>query len=211
MRNIILTVIVFISVTMVCFSQTEDRAVKVITFDKREYSGKVISEDSQQIVIEDIGIQVTILKSQIATIKYFSSVKQLNELKEVFSFLGASLIMPGGLNIVVGHEHGRFGGRLSVGYIGSMGGIQGNFLVNLSRRKSFNHHLSIGFGSTYIDTKEYVQYWGEITTSKTWTYVGGFYDLNYGGFFLETGLSIGSGDFSNPQLMLQLGYVYEFR
>ncbi len=205
MRNLILAINMFVSVTMVCFAQTPDRAATVITNDGKEYSGKIISEDSLQIVIEDATTRITVFKTQITSIKYFTDVKELAKVNGDFTFVGISLLTPGGVNIVVGKDFGKFGARLAAGYIGTAAGIQGNFLFNLSRSKSFNSHLSVGVGSSVIGTSN------RYSSSSTWTYIGGFYDLNYGGFFLETGLSIGSGSYSNPQLMLQLGYVYEFR
>lgn len=41
-------------------------------------------------------------------------------------------------------------------------------------------------------------------------YVGLTYDLFVGGFFLQLGMGYGRGDYRNPQLLLQMGYLFDF-
>ncbi len=210
MKNKSIVFILLLLMYSAGFSQDAERFAKIQTDEGKEYSGKIISENSTQIVIEDGSTQITVLKTQISNIQYYNSLKELRTTKQSFSFLGLTILQPGGINLVAGREFGRFGARIAAGYIGAAAGIQANFLVNLSRSKSFNHHVSLGAGTSYIDTPD--SYYGSsYTIHRTWQYIGGFYDLNYSGFFLETGLEVGSGSFSNPQLALQIGYVYEFR
>ena len=45
---------------------------------------------------------------------------------------------------------------------------------------------------------------------REWTFLGLVYNLNFRGFFLEPGLTFGEGDYSNPQLALQIGYMHRF-
>ena len=47
-------------------------------------------------------------------------------------------------------------------------------------------------------------------TNDKWRYVGASATFSWGGFFIEPGISIGSGDYSNPQGHLQVGYLWEF-
>ncbi len=42
-------------------------------------------------------------------------------------------------------------------------------------------------------------------------YVGLTYDFLLGNFFLQVGGGIGSGDYKNPQLLIQLGYLFDTR
>ncbi|MBP7283859.1 MAG: hypothetical protein KBA66_19900 [Leptospiraceae bacterium] len=41
-------------------------------------------------------------------------------------------------------------------------------------------------------------------------YVGLTYDFLLGGFFLQVGMGYGRGDYRNPQLLLQMGYLLDF-
>ena len=41
-------------------------------------------------------------------------------------------------------------------------------------------------------------------------YVGLTYDLLLGNFFLQLGMGYGRGDYRNPQLLLQMGYLFDF-
>lgn len=43
-----------------------------------------------------------------------------------------------------------------------------------------------------------------------WTYVGASATFSWGGFYLEPGISVGSGDYSNPQVLIQGGYLWRF-
>ena len=42
-------------------------------------------------------------------------------------------------------------------------------------------------------------------------YIGLTYDFLLGNFFLQVGGGIGSGDYKNPQLLIQLGYLFDTR
>jgi hypothetical protein len=46
---------------------------------------------------------------------------------------------------------------------------------------------------------------------QTWLYAGPALSLDLFGIYAEGGLTLGIGDFSNPQLAVQLGYAYHFR
>ena len=39
-------------------------------------------------------------------------------------------------------------------------------------------------------------------------YLGVAYDVNYAGFFVRTGVARGWGDYPNPQILLQCGYLF---
>ncbi|TKB44151.1 hypothetical protein E8M12_13010 [Thalassotalea mangrovi] len=41
-----------------------------------------------------------------------------------------------------------------------------------------------------------------------WTYVGVSTTIDFNGFYIEPGLTIGKGDYDSPQLSLQLGYLW---
>ncbi|MBK9247732.1 MAG: hypothetical protein IPM69_06350 [Ignavibacteria bacterium] len=209
MVKLLVIICFFVNVGLV-FAQSTNRAAIITTNEGKEYTGVIFSEDSTQIVIIDNGTKIMVTKSQIAKIVYYSDVNLLDRKINEFGSLGLTILQPGIINIVGEYEAGKLGGRLAVGYIGSSYGIQGNFLYNLGRTKSFNHHVSFGAGYSHYTTPEETIF-GTVNVVREWQYIGGFYDLNFFGFFVETGLMVGSGDFSNPQIALQLGFVYEFR
>lgn len=128
--------------------------------------------------------------------------------------VGGTLVTPAGLNLVVAHYSRSLGVRLAAGYWGSIGGAQIDLAYEMGRRRNFSHHLYLGVGASSVEVEEMVsagRYYNVATSTKTWQYVGLGYDVNWNGFFVSSGLNIGSGDFSSPQLMAQIGYVYEIR
>jgi hypothetical protein len=46
------------------------------------------------------------------------------------------------------------------------------------------------------------------SSGSKWDYFSGNYSLLWGSFYLETGLSVGAGDFTSPQLLIQVGYIF---
>ena len=118
-----------------------------------------------------------------------------------YPMFGATLFMPGGLNFVGGYHYDNFGAIGEVGYFPSViFGFQIEFLYNLKSSRQFEHNLGIGGGFSYMF------YDGE----EDWGYLELLYNLNIYGFFIEAGLSIGSGSYTNPQVRFQIGYVYRF-
>ena len=71
----------------------------------------------------------------------------------------------------------------------------------LSNNINRYHSLNFVAGSSYLEKN-----WDK----KTWDYIGIAYNLNYKDFYLEAGITSGSGSYSNPQIMFQIGYVYRF-
>ncbi|HRT68363.1 MAG TPA: hypothetical protein P5216_06450, partial [Bacteroidota bacterium] len=95
----------------------------------------------------------------------------------------------------------KFGAMGEIGFIpSSIFGFQIEALYNLKTSRHFEHNLGVGLGLMEI-------YYNE---DNVWGYLELLYNLNIYGFFLEAGMSIGSGSFTNPQLMFQFGYVYRF-
>jgi hypothetical protein len=41
-------------------------------------------------------------------------------------------------------------------------------------------------------------------------YIGGAFDFYLDGFWFQLGLGVGKGDYRNPQLLIQLGYLFDF-
>lgn len=135
-----------------------------------------------------------------------------------YALLGITALTPAGINLVGGYYGSTFGVRACAGYLGAIGGLQGNFVFNVVRSRRYTGNITVMFGyMSLTTTSHYVSTFGpygaryDSDLTRTWSYFGAGYEFNWGGFFLEPALSIGSGSFSNPQLLLQIGYVHEFR
>lgn len=105
---------------------------------------------------------------------------------------GVAVLTPGGVNFVVK------GGSLqaSVGYLGSdtYGAEVGyNFIKN---KDGFFRTAQIIAGSSSLDGKD-------------WNYGGVSATFRAGGFFIEPGVTAGSGDYSSPQFSLQVGWLWD--
>ncbi|MBE0643932.1 MAG: hypothetical protein IH600_07610 [Bacteroidetes bacterium] len=124
-----------------------------------------------------------------------------------YTELGVSVGTPAGLNFMVGHWFGIVGTRLSGMYLGStISGIQANIGFKLSDNSNRSHVLAAVFGTSHLVEDEGSFFERE----RNWTYIGAAYNLNLSGFHLEAGLTVGDGNFSSPQIILQLGYMYRF-
>lgn len=110
--------------------------------------------------------------------------------------LGVNLGTPAGFNLAIGKWLGRFGLRVSGGTLGKpVNGIQINLGYKLSDNTDRSHSLAFMGGNSQAEARH-------------WTYAGVAYNLNWGGFFLEVGLTGGSGSYTNPQAAIQIGYMY---
>jgi hypothetical protein len=149
--------------------------------------------------------EIDMIRKEPAEVYSYELIRDLMDTP--YTELGASFGTPGGLNLMVGHWFGIVGTRLSGMYLGStLAGIQGNIGFKLSDNSNRSHALAAVFGTSRLVEDEGTFFERE----RTWTYIGAAYNLNLGGFHLEAGLTVGDGDFSSPQIVLQLGYMYRF-
>lgn len=97
-------------------------------------------------------------------------------------------------------------------------GVQVAFLLNIRDGRIFHWNVEVdaGYGAIY----EWLPGWtirsGKLIPDKfrvknEWAYIGFGSSINVYGVFLSAGLSLGRGDFTNPQFLGQFGYVYRFR
>ncbi|HPI19980.1 MAG TPA: hypothetical protein PKY56_06375 [Candidatus Kapabacteria bacterium] len=130
-------------------------------------------------------------------------------LKKNYTEFGANFGTPAVFNIVLGFHSEKFGIRFSGMYLGSSYGIQASLPLKFYESKDVYHAIALALGFSHIETEETVLYY-KYTRAREWTYFSLSYNLNLYGFFLEGGLSVGDGSYSNPQLMFQIGYVHRF-
>lgn len=103
---------------------------------------------------------------------------------------------------MAGYWSSQIGLRVSGMVFDRLSGMQLNISYKLFDSQNILHNIGIALGGL-----SYQEYSNNVEKTK-WTYFGIVYNLNCGGFFFESGLSIGEGDFTNPQAIFQIGYMY---
>ena len=127
-----------------------------------------------------------------------SCLSAKNLLNASYPELGITLGTPSGLNLAGGGWNGRFGVRATGMFYGpSFYGFQTTLGFKLLDDPKTLHSVGLAFGTFRWEFDD-------------WTSVGAVYNTNFRGFFLETGLEVGRGDFSSPQFVLQIGYMRRF-
>jgi hypothetical protein len=115
-----------------------------------------------------------------------------------YAEFGLTLGTPAGINFALGSWFGPIGFRVSGMQLGKRtAGIQVNVGYKLSDNATRSHVLAVVAGSL-------------VAGFQSWGYAGVVYNLNLSGFFVEAGLTAGSGSFTSPQAILQIGYVHRF-
>jgi hypothetical protein len=155
----------------------------------------------------------TIYVVQKDTVYYVpTSAKSVDRVK---AELGIALGTPSGLNLILAAHTNDVLFKISGSYLGnSLFGGQFDIGYKISEFNETYHGIGLGFGFARLTTTEEESYgWDyyEVRTRHHWEYVSLNYMLNTFGFYFNAGLSVGSGSFSNPQLMVQIGYAYQFR
>ena len=189
---------------------TKQRTVLIKTLTGTKYEATIKNFNDSLFIINTTGKnEVSIKRNEVVSLELDNPLE-----KKGYPMFGITAITPGGLNLLFGQHFGNFGIRLQGGLLplsATMWGFQGNLLYNFQKSESFENNISIAFGQLNIPIKKGFSLWeGTIYENGDWTYAAVCYDFNTSGFFLEIGLSFGSGYFSNPQVLLQLGYVYRF-
>lgn len=143
--------------------------------------------------------------------------------KKTKSELGGTIGTPAAINFVFGKHFDKYMVKASGMYLGRTAhGIQLELGLKLSEFKRTYHAVNIIGGYSFLQIESLSQNSGYKQYESTeWSYGGIVYNLNTNGFYLQAGLSLGSGiyshptkgieDVTNPQFMFQIGYVYQFR
>ena len=164
------------------------------------YEGNITDvSESQYILTTESGLSVNIPRYTIEKVLLGNNYRE-----KQYAMFGPTFLFPGGINLLFGYHFSTFAVRGEFGFFpveNAMYGLQVNIMYNLFRNKSFEHNVSLAGGFSHQDS---------YYTDKEWTYIGFMYDFNIYGFFMEIGLTLGSGTYTNPQLGGQLGYVYRF-
>ena len=125
-----------------------------------------------------------------------------------FAVLGAAVGTPSSIAVIAGLYADGWSVKLSGAPWGpNWRGIQGSVTVPFFHRRDFAHGVALVAGSFRVNPvlPSGVGEAGESVRSER--YVGLAYDVLYAGFSLQAGLGAGSGDYKNPQLLIQCGYL----
>jgi hypothetical protein len=189
-----------ITIPRIMIDDIEKIEASITTKSGDVYEGNITDVNESNYVIEtESGLSVKIPRDIVDKV-----ILGNNYSEKQYAMFGPTLLLPGGINLLFGYHYSSFGVRGEFGFIpanNEVYGFQVNVFYNLYRTKSFEHNISIAGGFSSQETYLY---------DKEWTYIGFMYDFNIYGFFMEAGITFGSGTYSNPQLAIQFGYVYRF-
>lgn len=128
--------------------------------------------------------------------------------------IGFSVGTPAGLNFVLKKNVAGLPLQVSGFYFGKIYGVEAGYSFY---RNEDSHVRSIQLvaGTSTIEEDEHRYYtlsgnlyYEEYEDKKEWNYIGVSTSFHFGGFFIEPGLNVGSGEYSSPQLSLQLGWLW---
>ncbi len=190
---------------------------RVTTNDNRVYTGKIVEETDEKIVIQDAGgTVITLPRGIVAMVEYgvVEAAEPASENKAVwrrgqrsggsgsrykFPYLGFTFGTPAAFNVMYGDWLTEaFGFRFSGLMIDELVGGQFDLKFRFSKSRSANHSLALVLGGI------------DISDENAW-YLGAAYAANWSGFYLSIGAANYSGSDADIFPVLQLGYVYEFR
>jgi hypothetical protein len=140
---------------------------------------------------------------------YFHQNKE--RIKPIKAELGVLFGTPSGVNLTSAIHANDFIFRLTGMYLPNVYGIQADFGYKFSEEDYTYHAITLSGGVSRFESGDSYDYYYYYQRYDYWDYIGLNYMLNTRGFLFAVGLSAGSGTFSNPQLMLQIGYSYQFR
>ncbi len=126
-----------------------------------------------------------------------------------FVALGAGIGSPSGVTVNAAGYFAPVALRLSGGYWGSRwNGFQGDLGILFNSSPSFAHGISL-IGGVFRTNPLLPNDSGAIQErDRIVHYVGAAYDMYLSGFFFQIGLAHGHGDYPDPQLAVQCGYLF---
>jgi len=128
-----------------------------------------------------------------------------------FLAVGAGVGTPAGISFTAGGYLAPLFLGVSGGYWGTRwNGFQGDIGVLFNSSPGFAHGISV-VGGVFRANPVIANAGGAAKeTDRIVHYVGAAYDAYLSGFYLQIGLAHGRGDYPNPQLLMQFGYLFAF-
>jgi hypothetical protein len=128
-----------------------------------------------------------------------------------FLAIGAGIGTPSGITFIAAGCYAPIALRVSGGYWGTRwNGIQGDIGLVFNSSASFAHGISVIGGVFRTNPTRIGDSGASGEQSKMVHYFGAAYDAYLAGFYLQVGLAHGRGDYPNPQLVMQFGYMFAF-
>lgn len=173
---------------------------------------KIIGDISEYIPAKHLRILTSekgLLTIEIVQIENISSIDRPLAKGEQLKYLefGATLGYPSAVNLNLSYWFSNFGIGLSGLYIYLADGIQINTSYCIENNLIFRHGFTIFAGISNIRKDKF----GSTQLQNFhWEYYGLAYEFNYNGFYSELGISMGSGNYKNPNFIFQFGYIHRF-
>ena len=220
-----------LSVSLALVGRSASAQARIVTVTGGIYVGTILSEDSKAVVLLTTdSLDITIPREKIEslsygrvqrnmtgatapsdipdqnTIRYYPPQPILARVDEPHWSFGASLGTPAGIQPVIGYHSGEWGVRASAMIVpDATAGLQAGIMKRITSTGHLDLNLMLISGVSMIHER-YPRY-----SEYMWMYAGPALSLDIFGLFAEGGLTLGIGDFSNPQLTAQLGYAYHFK
>ena len=121
---------------------------------------------------------------------------------------GPSIGVPSGITLTAGIIAPSITLKASGGYWGkNWNGVQIDVGLVFANDGIFSHGVSLLIGTFRTNPLVVDMQGNSVSAVRQERYVGLVYEADYGGFFLQGGLGIGRGDYPNPELLFQAGYL----
>jgi|GEM_PF-2156723 len=125
--------------------------------------------------------------------------------------IGGAIGSPFGLSFVGGVQKKPLSYSISGGFAGkNWYGVQCDVSKPIIETGELTQSIALiaGVYATTVYTTD-SETGSKIKQHNKQNYIGLAYDVNYSGFFLQAGLGAGKGDYANPQLLFQFGYLFK--
>ncbi len=136
-----------------------------------------------------------------------------NSKEKVKGEFGAVIGTPGVVNVVMAAHTGGFLFKFSGGFLGSgTYGAQFEVGYKFYEEDETYHGFGLGIGHSVLTTNDDDGYYRYPNSKRhVWDYAAISYLLNTRGLYINLGLSHGQGSYPSPQLLFQIGYVFQIR
>jgi len=138
-------------------------------------------------------------------------VKPKPKLGKINAEVGVVLVTPTYANALISLHHNDIFFKVTGAYLSQSYGIQFDLGLKAFVEDETYHAVSLAGGQVSNLSDEVTIGYRTYQEELLWTYMSVNYILNTKGFYLSVGTGYGRGDYSSPQLMLQIGYAYQFR
>lgn len=214
MKKIILLLIIFTVIHSYNLFATNNKD-QIILKSGEIVNGKIVEHNkgSNITIITDDGVKIVYPINMIEKVEMTGLPVSRPKFRDVFTTaeLGFTIGTPAGINLVLSKHKEQYLFRFSGMYWGSgLKGLQMELGYKFSENRNRYHAINILAGLLSIKSTEN-QGFGTTIKTNNWQYFGIAYNFNLYGFYLQPGFSIGEGNFTNPQLMFQIGYVYRIK